>query len=192
MKPRIDSEQDLLFRISRGEEDMFLKLYDIYWEHLFFYVSGILKNKDDAEDIVQEVFVNVWEMRKKLSEVREMKSYLLTIARNMSLKKILSDKKKHDHIDSFIAFAIDTELSPEEEYSIKELSQYIDQEIDTLPSKMKEVFVLSREKNFSNKEIAEQLNISEHTVKKQINNSIRKIKSNLRYLLPFFVILIYS
>src|SRR5690606_29600580 len=109
----------------------------------------------------------------------------------MALRKLILDKRRDQSIDSFVNFVAGTHSSPAQEYDAKELSAYIHQQIDSLPSKMKEVFVLSREIGLSNKEIARQLDLSEHTVKKQINNSIKRIKENMRYLLPFLLFMVF-
>ncbi|NGF56593.1 RNA polymerase sigma-70 factor [Parapedobacter sp. SGR-10] len=191
MDKTIDNEQDLLAEVSRGDEDAFLQLYDTHWEYLFVYVSGLLKDKDDAEDVLQELFITIWQSRDRLLHIHDLKSYMWKAARNMALRKLMLDKRQNQSIDSFMDFVATHHLSPAQEYDVKELSSYIHQQIDSLPTKMKEVFVLSREIGLSNKEIARQLDLSEHTVKKQINNSIKRIKENMGYLHPFLLFIIF-
>lgn len=191
MDKTIDNEQDLLAEVSRGDEDAFLQLYDTHWEYLFVYVSGLLKDKDDAEDVLQELFITIWQSRDRLLHIHDLKSYMWKAARNMALRKLMLDKRQNQSIDSFMDFVATHHLSPAQEYDVKELSSYIHQQIDSLPTKMKEVFVLSREIGLSNKEIARQLDLSEHTVKKQINNSIKRIKENMKYLLPFLLFMVF-
>lgn len=191
MDNKIDKEYDLLMRLSQGDETAFLQLYDTHWEYLFIYVSNLLKDRDEAEDVLQELFITIWQSRDRLLHIHDLKSYLWKSARNMALRKLMLDKRRDQSIDSFVNFVAGTHSSPAQEYDAKELSAYIHQQIDSLPSKMKEVFVLSREIGLSNKEIARQLDLSEHTVKKQINNSIKRIKENMKYLLPFLLFMVF-
>src|SRR5690606_14330915 len=161
MDKTIDNEQDLLAEVSRGDETAFLQLYDTHWEYLFIYVSNLLKDRDEAEDVLQELFITIWQSRDRLLHIHDLKSYMWKSARNMALRKLMLDKRRDQSIDSFVNFVAGTHSSPAQEYDAKELSAYIRQQIDSLPSKMKEVFVLSREIGLSNKEIARQLDLSE-------------------------------
>lgn len=171
----------LLLRISKGDERAFLMFYDMYWEQLYVYAVRILKDKTTAEDVIQEVFIKIWNIREHLMSVRDLNPYLITITKNLSIKAILKSNRLQSDLNSFISVFESKERSIEEVFDAKELSRLIDFQVDELPDKMKEIFLLSRQKGFSNKDIAESLNISEHTVKKQINNSIKRIRTRIRY-----------
>lgn len=177
----MESNRDklLLSALCRGDEKAFNKLYDHYWEHLFIYVARIVGNDTDAEDIVQEVFVTLWKIREKLDHVNSLKAYLIIIARNRALKHILDCRNKQSYMDSFACFLESHENTTEQAISSNELSSLIDAEISLLPSKMQEIFILSRKESLSHKEIARQLDISHLTVKKQISNSIKYLKLKL-------------
>ncbi|MDR2283728.1 MAG: RNA polymerase sigma-70 factor [Sphingobacterium sp.] len=182
-----EEEQILLTRVSVGDEKAFLMLYDKYWERLFVYAVNIVKDRNEAEDVVQEVFTKLWRVRESLLSVRNLNAYLITITRNQALKNILGSKRMTESIQSFIYYVEHDYPSLDKEYDAKELASLIEKHVDHLPEKMKEIFVLSRENGLSNKEIADSLNISEHTVKKQINNSLRRIRSSIRYILLIFM-----
>src|SRR5690606_22099135 len=122
MKINIHDEQEILIQIDQGKEEALLRFYNANRQRMFLYVMTILKDRDEAEDILQEVFVIVWERRKNLVQIRHMKSYLQAVSKNMALKRMLSDKKKNSHIDSFIEFVEGSNVSLDEEYEAKELS----------------------------------------------------------------------
>lgn len=187
---RTNGDELLLFELSRGSERAFSKLYDIYWEYLFAYVLGIVREENDTEDVVQDVFITLWSIRTQLTRVRALRPYLITVARNKAVKHILRHKNREEYLGAFADFADVYEQSVDQALVVNELSGYIDREIANLPAKMQEIFVLSRKEGLSHKEIAERLSISPHTVKKQINNSIKYLRDKLRYL--FFILLIFS
>ena len=172
-------DKELLSELCSGDQKAFNKLYDFYWEHLFIYVARIVGNDTDAEDIVQEVFVTLWKIREKLDHVNSLKAYLIIIARNRALKHMLDCRNKQSYMDSFAGFLECHENTTEQAISSNELSSLIDAEISLLPSKMQEIFILSRKESLSHKEIARQLDISHLTVKKQISNSIKYLKLKL-------------
>ncbi|ERJ59679.1 RNA polymerase sigma factor [Sphingobacterium paucimobilis] len=180
-------DQVLLIRLSEGDEKAFLMLYDRHWERLFIYAVHIVKDQDEAEDVIQEVFAKLWRIKESLLDVKNLSAYLITITKNQALRSILNSKRMNDGLHSFVDYIDAHYPSIEKEYEARELATLIDKHIDRLPEKMREIFVLSRENGLSNKEIAKSLNISEHTVKKQINNSLKRIRSNIRYILLIFI-----
>lgn len=187
---RTNADELLLFQLSKGSEQAFSKLYDTYWEGLFLYVMGILGEENEAEDVVQDVFITLWRIKTQLTHVRVLRSYLMSMARNKAVKQLFRHKSRVEYLDDFGDFADKYEQSAEQKLITNELSGYIDREIANLPAKMQEVFILSRKEGLSNKEIAKRLSISPHTVKKQINNSIKQIRGRLGYLT--FILLIIS
>lgn len=165
--------------LKKGDQNAFSMLYDALWEPLFGYVIRVLQDKEDTMDVIQETFVDLWLQRSMLAEVDSVKSYIFSIARYKALRHIRLNIKKRDYLRSIVQFFSDYEESVEGQLIAKELQYIIDAEVANLPSKMREVFVLSREKNLSYKEIAQQLNISDKTVKKQINNSLKILRLKL-------------
>lgn len=186
-------------QLANGDEALFSKLYNLYWEMLYRYVVHVLQDKEDAMDVVQDTFITIWQQRDDLTKVQSLKGYLYAIARYKALKCIRNNIKKHDYFESLMDFFTLHEESPEDMMIADELQGIIDAQIELLPPKMREVFVLSRQNNLSYKEIAALLNISDKTVKKQISNSLKLIRLKigahnfptlyllvvLKHLLPF-------
>jgi len=188
----LDNEKLLLLELSKGNEKAFNKLYDVYWERLFSYVVRIVETNTEAEDVTQEVFITLWNMRKKLPVIRSLNSYLLVMARNRAVKHMLQSTNERKYLDSLAAYLdVNHENSVEQALIANDLSSFIDKEIADLPLKMQEIFILSRKQGLSNKEIAQKLTISDHTVKKQINNSIKHIRAKLDNLLSSLVMVFF-
>ncbi len=180
-------------QLACGNEAVFSKIYNLYWEDLYGYIIRVLQDKEDAMDVIQETFISLWQQRDTLTGVQSLKSYLFAIARYKALKCIRSNIQKHDYLTSLLDFFMRQEESPEELMIARELRGIIDAQIERLPPKMREVFILSRQKNLSYKEIAASLNISDKTVKKQINNSLKLLRLKLgthRYLPALYLLVV--
>ncbi|WP_188505679.1 RNA polymerase sigma factor [Parapedobacter pyrenivorans] len=180
-------------RVSAERETSFSMLYDAHWERLFRYVVRILPDEDDVADVVQETFILFWESDFDAREFNSVEAYLLVIARNLAFKRFREQLKRTQFeqrlMDHFGGGNSDMLM----DIHTKELSQLIDAEVDKLPERMREVFTLSRKEHLSYKEIAERLNISDETVKKQISKSLRhlRLKLNEEYI-TYLIILAIS
>lgn len=162
-----------------GDETVFSEIYDEYWESLFKYVIRILPDQDDVADIIQETFISFWELRANIHSIRSIKGYLFVLARNLAFKRFRETARKSEIENRLVEFYAEADLCNEQNFELKELSDLINAEIEKLPEKMKEVFVLSRKHHLSYKEIAERLNISDQTVKKQIYNSLKSLRTKM-------------
>ncbi|MCS4163600.1 MULTISPECIES: RNA polymerase sigma factor [Sphingobacterium] len=151
-------------------------LYEEYWESLFKQMMRILLDEDEAADVVQQTFLDLLEMKEKIPEIKSVKSFLFIMGRNLAFKK-LRRKLVSDNYRDFYANQYKEASSLIEEWIVfKELDDLIEKEIDKLPHKMKEIFILSRHAEMTYSEIAKKLNISDKTVKKQISNALKLIR----------------
>ncbi|MGJ1434615.1 RNA polymerase sigma factor [Sphingobacterium siyangense] len=151
-------------------------LYEEYWESLFKQMMRILLDEDEAADVVQQTFLDLLEMKEKIPEIKSVKSFLFIMGRNLAFKK-LRRRLVSDNYRDFYANQYKEASSLIEEWIVfKELDDLIEKEIDKLPHKMKEIFILSRHAEMSYSEIAKKLNISDKTVKKQISNALKLIR----------------
>lgn len=167
-------------RLAAGDQSAFSEVYDQFWESLFKYVIRILPDRDEAADTVQEAFIALWEARSNLKGVRSVKAYLFAIARNRAFKRFRANLGSKEAMERFIAFHSEVDESGEKEIEARNLLATIDEEINKLPPRMKDVFILSRKEHLSYQEIAERLKISDLTVKKQISNSLRYLRLKMR------------
>ncbi|MCG6191015.1 RNA polymerase sigma-70 factor [Maribellus maritimus] len=172
-------ENQLTERIKSDDVDAFKKLYDLYCQQLLKFISQYLKETTEAEEIIQDVFLSVWENRKNLQIDKSVKSYLFRIAVNKvynHLKRKVVERKFQYYL---IHNDINSENDIEDKIYFKELKETIDQIISQLPDKQRKIFQLSRLDGTPHSEIAKKFNISIRTVENQIYRAGKFIKSKL-------------
>jgi RNA polymerase sigma-70 factor (family 1) len=186
-----ESQDNLLLQqLALGDELAFTSVYDQYWEPLLRHIMRILPNKDEAIDVVQETFLSFWNQGHKLERINSIKTYLFTMGRNAAFKKWKLNLKQRNYLESLVAHYAEADEGFEQIINTKELSAVLDAEIEKLPTKMREIFILSRKEHLTYKEIAEKLQISDLTVKKQINNSLKQLRLKIgEEYIPYLVLL---
>jgi len=188
-EPNVCPDDKLLILIRQDDKKAFDLIYKRYWENLFVYVNRVVDDKDEAQDIVQEIFVSLWSRRAQSANILSLKAYLFSMARHSGLKYIRNNINKATYLDSLKMFFDEDCDQVNQEMDANELRVIIYKEIEQLPAKMKEVFILSRNENLSYKMISEKLMISEKTVKKQINNVLKHLRLKLADKILFFTLL---
>ena len=165
---------------------LFTQLYEENWVKLYVHVFRMLNDRDEARDIVQEIFANLWDRMERLEIEHSYQAYLFRSARNLVINRIASQDvgRKYEHYLEHAAPAL--EMMPDELLREKELAEQIDQAIENLPRKMALIFKKSRFEQLSYREIAEELDISEQTVKKQIYNALTVLRKKIRTIFIFF------
>lgn len=180
------TDEILINEIKNGSEIHFKELFNIYWSKLYVIANNVLQNEADAEDVVQELFINLWDRRATLV-IDNLGGYLYTAVRYSVAKKLSKRPLQKNHQELFEA--IQDNVNLETSLALNDLIDFIRGKIDELPDRCKEVFELSRFQQLSNKEIAEKLNISSSTVENQINKALKSlreddsIKDELAYLI---------
>jgi RNA polymerase sigma-70 factor (family 1) len=164
----INDEKALLARVATGDRQAFGQLYSSYLSSLYHYIFLFTKSKEETEEILQDIFIRIWENREKLAEVESFKNYLFRFAKHKFL-----DKCRHLQIK----LAVLAEISRTRNYSgtltsdecdYREYYKMVQQAIEKLPRKRKLIFRLNIENGFSQDEIARELRISKSVVQKQI------------------------
>ena len=175
------TDDDLLKLLHDGDRMAFAEIYERYWERMFLYSAKVIRSRDDASDIVQEVFVSIWKRRQELMLSGQLAPYLFRCVRNLSIKYIEKNILQQNFLATLTAACsnFDQELLPALE--LKELETQIREAVSKLPPKMQEVYLLSRRDNCTNKEIAGKLGIAETTVKKQVSNALKVIRSTINH-----------
>ncbi|GGA86333.1 DNA-directed RNA polymerase sigma-70 factor [Flavobacterium palustre] len=173
------TDVELVERLQNNEEGALTIIYKEYWEIMFLAAYNLVKDRSVCEDIVQEVFISLWQRRDKIQIKVSLKSYLYTSTVYKVYDHFNKNKKmaKDELFDNF-ENKIETS-NPETKLMHQELISYLDTIVDSLPDKCKEVYKLSRENMLSNKEIAEQLNISQRTVEGHISKALKILKESL-------------
>lgn len=174
-----NDEKKWLLKMAADNKIAFDKLFNQYWDEVYQYVIKVIGDHDDTSDILQATFLALWEQRQKLVQIDSVRAYIFSIARFQAFNHIRRSKYQLSLKESILFYFNEAAVSPEDLYISAEMEGLIFKEIDSLPPKMKEIFVLSRQSGFSYKEISIKLNISENTVKKQISNSLRYLRLKL-------------
>ena len=171
------SDIDLVEQIKEGDDSAFRLFFDRYAKRLYNFSIYYLKSKPDAEEMVQDVFVKFWNNREQLNSGGNIKAYLFRVAVNTAYDIV--KKKKQEGLDIDIIANTIFKNDTWDEVLYQDLQNRHDRLIDEMPEKRKEIYFLSRKKGLSNKEIAEELNISVRTVESQIYKAISFLKHHL-------------
>ncbi len=181
MKAAYISEGEWILALKEGNLQAFNELFDQYGKRLYHFSLSYLKSASDAEEIVQEVFLKIWDHRQELSAQKSLESFLFTIARNGILNTIRKSKSEQAYLNYSI---INTgkQVLLDDELNFSELEKAYYQAIEQLSPRRKEIFLLSREQAISNEAIAKKMNISVKTVENQMTSALSEIRKNLRSL----------
>lgn len=174
------SNSELLLQIKKGDRVAFYNIYERYCKRLYGFVLRYIKIEADAEGIVQEVFIKIWESRDKLDPYASFESFLFTITYNTTislLRKRANEKKYLEYLKSIQQIQNAPDLI--EELHFKELNEYVEKLLNDLTPRQKEIFQLSREEGLSHDEIADRLDISKNTVKKHLVNTLVFLKTKI-------------
>jgi len=175
------TEAEWIRALNAGNIQAFNQLFDHYGKRLYHFSFGYLKSVQDAEEIVQEVFLKIWNNRKELSVEKSFESYLFTIAKNGILNTIRKSKYEQTYYN-YAKFNPGENVLLDQELNFRELEKAYNEAIDQLSPRRKEIFLLSREQSLSNAEIADKMNISVKTVENQMTSSLSEIRKHLRTL----------
>jgi RNA polymerase sigma-70 factor (ECF subfamily) len=179
-------DDDLLTLFQQGDACAYKAIYDRYWALLYRHARKMLQNDDEAKDVVQEVFTMLWLKAQDLTIKTPLAAFLYTSTRNRILDQVKHSKVKARYMAS-LKVEMESEASaPDSLVRERDLARRIEAEIQSLPPKMRAVFELSRKEHKSYKEISDYLNISDKTVKKQVNNALHILRTKLTSLLMFF------
>lgn len=189
--PEKQDNQNLVQLLQEGNVVAFDSLFGIYSSKLFGFALKYLKNESDAEELVQEVFVKVWENHQTLKSELSFKSYLFTIALNQIRKHFNKKVLSLHYIESLRnePELLDIQDIQNEDYEIA--LRQINRIIEQMPPRRREIFTKSKLEGKSSKEIASELDISPGTVDNQVSEAIRFIRSRLKkesLVLLFFAV----
>ncbi|UKJ06960.1 RNA polymerase sigma factor [Solitalea lacus] len=175
------SDYELTGLLQQGDQHAFAELFQRYNRLLFVHAHKLLNDKEEAKDLVQEVFTSLWDNHANLTIKANFAGFLYTSIKNKILDKISHKKVESKYLESLQDFINKGEAQTDHLLRTKQLQSLIEMEISYLPPKMRAIFELSRKLNLSHKEIAAELNISEKTVKNQINNALKILRKKLGF-----------
>ncbi|WP_140938067.1 RNA polymerase sigma-70 factor [Sphingobacterium lumbrici] len=187
MKYSSYTDVDLTTLLSKGDQAAYVEIYDRFQGLLFLYACKVTQDEKEAEDIVQEVFLYLWDKRYTIAINSSIADYLYAAVRFKFFNLLDKKKVRTDYQQSLGNYMEQHESITDYLVREKELRRLIEEEVGRLPAKMREIFELSRNEYLSHREIAEKLQLSEKTVKNQINNAL----SILRKKFPPPILLLF-
>src|SRR5690606_36995587 len=166
------SDNKLVSLLKEGNREAFTAIYDRYFWLLHSHAYKWLRNREEAGDIIHELFLRLWEKRATFSPEGGLPGYLYTSVRNKIFNLIAHNHVKSEYLTSLKDFVNHGECITDHPVREKLLAELIEREIAGMPRRMREIFELSRKKLLSHREISKKLNISEQTVRKHIQHAL--------------------
>ena len=186
------TERELVALMKADHRGAFNEIYDRYWLKLYLTAVKRLRSKDDAKDLVQDLFFSIWVKRASLVINTSLSSYLFTAIKYKVINHIESNLIKGNYLNSLNKEMIDYDDHLNEAISARDLEQFLEARVKALSPRVKEVFELSRKENLSINEIALRLNVSDQTVKNQLGKALKILRTGLAYIsasLPLFFVI---
>jgi RNA polymerase sigma-70 factor, ECF subfamily len=172
---KVYSEEEIIANLKDGNEIAFKQIFDIYYRPLTLFALKYVGNIEEAKEIVQEFFIRLWARHDKIVFGFSLKGYLYQAIRNACLNQIESKKvferKTRDYAPSEIS-----NDDPLEKMVAAEQEERLFREIDQLPEKCRQIFLMSRMQSLSNQDIATQLNLSVKTIEAQITIALKRLR----------------
>ncbi|WP_158994094.1 RNA polymerase sigma factor [Mucilaginibacter sp. L196] len=173
------TDKELTAFLKSGDQLAYTEIYDRYIFVLLSHIYNKTRNREEAKDIIHEVFTKLWANREQLQITISLAGYLYTSARNIVLNHVTHKEVESKYFASVLKFADQPQTITDHRIRENQLIAIIEKEIAQLPVKMREVFELSRKQHLSHKEIAERLDISEQTVSKHVTNALKILRIKL-------------
>lgn len=186
-----NEEQFLLNELNKGNKDVFSLLFEKYYKDLVLFAGNILQDKECCEDIVQNIFVKLWENRKTFMIETSLKSFLLTSVKNGCLDELRHRKTVKDH-ETYVSHSGWTDMNTEDYVLYSNLKSHLDEALIKLPEVCREAFAMNRFEGLKYKEISEKLGVSERTVEVRIGKAIGLLRIYLKdFLIVIFIIICF-
>jgi RNA polymerase sigma-70 factor (family 1) len=173
-------DQDLLFRVSNSDQRAFEVLFRRYSSLLYSFLYEHIESRESAEDLVQEIFTQIWVTRESLAEIKRFGAFLFVLARNYAfneIKKRIREKKRHQNWEE-TNYNYNYVDDPENYHHLQIQLNIVEQAIENLPEQQKRVWVLSRREGLKYTDIAQQMNLSRETIKKYIQHANTSMNEN--------------
>lgn len=193
-KPIPMEERQLLGALKRGDKQAFDAIFKQYASKLYYFSFELTRSEAEAEEIVQETFLKIWENRKAIDPERHFNSYLITIAKNKiynSFRRKVVERKYWQA--NGIPAEVSSDVNAEQELYLEDLRRLLLEGIERLSPQQQEILVL-KSRGFNNGEIAEKLGVNKKTVENHVFKAYRQLRNDLseyREVLPFLPLLIF-
>ncbi len=183
LNEKMPDEVMLVSMLVNGQEEALEIIYNRYYNRVYLIALQFLKSPELAEEIVQDVFLKLWEKRETIDSDRPVEAWLYTVTKNRVINQFKKIARHQATMAPYKVAADVADAQPAADAKVinREIEQLLQEAINHLPEKQKEVYRLAREEGFSRKEIAEHMQISALTVKTHMSRAIVGVKSFLQH-----------
>lgn len=186
----IYTDHELLLKIKQGNEDAFELLYFRYFEALCKYAYKKIQHEDIVEELVQDVFVDLWNKRSNLDSTKQIAALLFAMLRNKALHELRAKMIQDRHMEQFLLLQDGIMPSIDDKLYAKQISEQMQMAINRLSPQCREAFTLSRYEHLAYKDIAARMGISVNTVEKHIGKALMLLRQEFKqYDLPILLII---
>ncbi|MCD8186094.1 MAG: sigma-70 family RNA polymerase sigma factor [Rikenellaceae bacterium] len=174
--------------LKNGEPAAYYRLVQVQTPKLMDFLFTVLRSREDAEEIAQDIFIHIWQKRENLvyENSRNIEGYMYTIARTRAIDRINERKKSKIHYTDQLTTPPDAAASPEEIVELKQVEKQIEQLVSEMPKMRRIIYTLKYEQGKTNDEIARELDLKPSTVRVHISIALKEIRDFLGSLLLFF------
>lgn len=187
---KLSNESDLLLSIASGDELSYSKLVEKYWQKVLQHALSFVKSYSIAEELTQDVFIQIWEKRDKLAEVKSFENYLFIVSRNLIIshirkKLVETDTLKDQKLQELF-------LKPDEQFEFQELVKIINEGAALLPEPRRSVFLLSRMEGKDADYISKKLGLATRTVRWHLMHALNFLRNYLHnhHIISFLIIIL--
>ena len=181
-------EWQQIIAVSQDDVKAFNRIFLTYQPKLFIFINGFIKDTEASKDLCEDVFLKIWQHRKRIENVENLNSFLFKMTQNAIFNYLKHNKISHEYLSQMLMGSVESE-NAEEMILYHLLQEDIDKVVDQLSEQRRNVFRLSREEGYSNAEISTQLNISKRTVENHITASLHTLRKVLRNILTLFFLI---
>lgn len=182
------SDEELADLLKDGDHGAFTVIFDRFYGLLFVHACKTMNDAEEAKDVVQELFEVLWIRRESITFEHSLSAYLYAAIRNRIINRISHQKVENKYVDSLRDFIDRDSYLTDYRVRENEMKRIVEREISSLPTKMKEIFEMSRKDYLSYKQIAVKLQISEHTVRTHVKKALRILKPKLSLITYLFLV----
>ncbi len=179
----MSAERELLLQLAAGDDAAYAALFRLWYAPLVRFVDAMLRQRDEAEEVAQEVMLELWEQRTALDPDRPVQAWLFRAARNRALNMVRHRKVREATAPQVSALARAPEPA-DERATAQEMHVALHEALAALPPRCREVFVMSRSDGLRNAQIAETLGVTVKAVEAQMGRALKTLRERLRPWLP--------
>lgn len=183
------SERELILNLTNGSVEAFNRVYDIYAKRLFAYTRQYIRSEEQSEEIVQDVFLNLWQMRSRISNTESLKSLLFKIAKSRLIDAYRSQVNS-PVFEDYVAYCESIQTLDYHQMEYDDFIRLLKSSIDALPPKQKKIITLVKLEGLSQAEVAERMGLSLQTVRNLLSTGIKTLKKMMKFGGPILSVVI--